>query len=66
MSLPRVTIDVDTRELLFDGEPFPFPYAGVDPVIAEAPDGSIYPGVQITIACADVQVIKPSEVIDGE
>ncbi|MGW4090042.1 hypothetical protein [Nocardia sp. NPDC004750] len=65
MSLPRITIDVDTKELLIDGEPFPWAYAGVEPTVAEAPDGTIYPGVTITIACADVHVIKPSEVLDG-
>ncbi|KIA63003.1 hypothetical protein [Nocardia vulneris] len=64
--LPRVLIDLDTNEMFFDGEPFPFSYAGVEPTIAEAPDGRVYPGVTITIACAEVQVIKPSEVIsDG-
>lgn len=63
MSLPRVVVNIDTGEMHFDGEQFPFPYAGVEPVIAESPDGKVYPGVQITIACADVQIIKPSEVI---
>lgn len=67
MSLPRITIDVDAGVLLVDGEPFPLPYVSADPVIAEAPDGTVYPGVQFTLACADVQIIKPSEVIpDGE
>ncbi|MBF6189427.1 hypothetical protein [Nocardia farcinica] len=65
--LPRVTIDTDTRELRVDGEPFPWAYAGVEPTIAESPDGAIFPGVIITIACADLQVVKPSEVIpDGD
>lgn len=67
MSLPRITIDVDAGQLLVDGSPFPFPYVGAEPVIVDAPDGTTYPGVQFTVACADVQIIKPSEVIpDGD
>lgn len=68
MSLPRIVIDVDAKQLLIDGEPFPLPYVGADPVIVEAPDGTAYPGVAFTVACADVHVIKPSEVVpaDGE
>ncbi|WP_280331488.1 hypothetical protein [Nocardia wallacei] len=62
----HVTIDLDTRELRIDGEPFPWAYAGVEPTIAEAPDGQIYAGVTVTIACADVRVVRPSEVMsDG-
>lgn len=64
-SLPRIVIDVEAGQLLVDGEPFPLPYIGAEPAIVEAPDGTVYPGVTFTVACADVQVIKPSEVING-
>lgn len=60
----RVVINLDTNEVTIDGQEFPWFYAGASPTIAESPDGQTFPGVTITIACTDVQTIKPSEVIE--
>jgi hypothetical protein len=64
--LPRVTVDLDTGELRFNGELFPYRYVGVEPVIGDAPDGTSFPAVAVVIACADVQIIKPSEVLPSD
>lgn len=60
----QVIVNLDNNELTVNGEEFPWFYTGVTPTIAESPDGTLYPGVTLTLVCSDVRAYKPSEVID--
>lgn len=59
----NVTIDVDSGDVMVDGQPFPWFYSGAQPAIIEGENGEPLPGLTVTIACSDLTVISPNKAL---